>query len=71
MRRTGEKWREEIVARSIARSFAGQPLVLDAERAGALVEDLASCRTPYVCPRGKPTMIFMSTRELNRKFSRD
>ena len=34
-----------------------------------LVEDLASCRVPYVCPRGKPTMIFTSNRELDRKFS--
>jgi hypothetical protein len=25
---------------------------------------------PYVCPRGKPVMIFMSNRELDRKFGK-
>ena len=40
-------------------------------RATKLVEELAACRMPYVCPRGKPIMIFTSTRELNRKFGRD
>ena len=36
-----------------------------------LVEDLVACRMPYVCPRGKPVMIFTSVRELDRKFGRD
>jgi DNA mismatch repair ATPase MutL len=36
-----------------------------------LVEELCSCKMPYVCPRGKPVMIFTSTRELNRRFNRD
>jgi DNA mismatch repair protein MutL len=40
------------------------------EGAVKLVEELCSCRMPYVCPRGKPVMIFTSTRELNRKFDR-
>ena len=36
-----------------------------------LVEELCACRMPYVCPRGKPVMIFTSTRELDRKFARN
>ena len=70
-RRAGERWREELIARSIARSFAGMSLALTAEGAVKLVEDLCACRMPYVCPRGKLVMIFTSTRELNRKFDRN
>ena len=69
--RSGGRWREDIIARSVAKSFAGMSLSLTEEGAVKLVEELASCRMPYVCPRGKPVMIFTSTRELNRKFSRD
>lgn len=70
-RRGSVRWKEELIARSIARSFAGTDMRMTEETAVRLVEELASCRTPYVCPRGKPTIIFTSTRELNRRFSRD
>ncbi len=66
----GAKWREERIARSIARSFAGSEMNMTAESATALVEELCTCRTPYVCPRGKPVMIFTSNRELDRRFGR-
>jgi len=69
-RRSGERWRDERVAKSIARSFAGASLALTKEGAEALVEELCACRMPYVCPRGKPVMVFTSTRELDRKFDR-
>ncbi len=68
--RRGATWREELVAKSVARSFAGMSLALDADGAKCLVEELASCRMPYVSPAGKPTMIFTSTRELDRKFAK-
>lgn len=70
-RRTNARWREELIARSVARSCAGASDKLTREAAVQLVEELASCRMPYVCPRGKPIMIFTSTRELNRKFGRE
>ena len=69
-RRGGERWREELIAKSVARSFAGAPIRFTPEAATKLVEELCSCRMPYVCPRGKPVMIFTSTRELDRKFDR-
>ena len=69
--RRGNRWREELVARSIARSFAGSAVKLTADGAAKLVEELCACSMPYVCPRGKPVMIFTSTRELNRKFNRE
>ncbi len=68
--RRGDRWREELVAKSIARSFAGMSLVLDEAGATKLVEELAACRMPYVSPGGKPTMIFTSTRELDRRFAK-
>ncbi len=69
-RRSGERWRDERIAKSIAKSFAGASPALTKEGAESLVEELCACRMPYVCPRGKPVMIFTSTRELNRKFDR-
>ena len=69
-RRGGSRWREELIAKSVARSFAGASLALTDEGATKLVEELCTCRMPYVCPRGKPVMIFTSTRELDRKFDR-
>ena len=66
----GERWREELVAKSVARSFAGMSLALDEAGATRLVEELASCKMPYVSPGGKPTMIFTSTNELDRKFAK-
>ncbi len=69
-RRGGNAWREELTARSLARSFAGAARKFTADGARKLVEDLARTSMPYVCPRGKPVMIFVSNRELERKFSR-
>ena len=69
-RRSGARWREEAIAKSVARSFAGASIALTTDGATRLVEELCSCRMPYVCPRGKPVMIFTSTRELDRKFDR-
>ena len=69
-RRGGERWREELVAKSIARSFAGASPKMDADGATRLVEELGACRMPYVCPRGRPVMIFTSYRELDRKFDK-
>ena len=69
-RRGGERWREELVARSVARAFAGAEARLTEEGAVRLVTELGACRTPYVCPRGRPVMIFTSLNELRRKFDR-
>ena len=69
-RRSGARWREEMIAKSVAKSFAGASMTLTADGATKLVEELCSCHMPYVCPRGKRVMIFTSTRELNRQFDR-
>ncbi|HNX34904.1 MAG TPA: DNA mismatch repair endonuclease MutL [Kiritimatiellia bacterium] len=69
-RRGSEKWREEIVAKAACRAAAGAEEALSNENAERLVNALAATRMPYTCPRGRPTMIFTSYRELERKFGR-
>ena len=68
--RRGLDWRSDLIARSVARSFAGMSTALTEDGAIKLIEELCRCKMPYVCPRGKPVMIFTSTRELDRKFDR-
>ena len=70
-RKAGERWREEIIARTCARTYAGASTKLTEETAKQLIEDLTNCKMPYISPRGKQIMIFTSTRELDRRFSRE
>jgi DNA mismatch repair protein MutL len=69
-RRGSEKWMEELIARSICRTGSKRQLKYADDDAAKLVKKLAATRMPYTCPRGKPTMIFTSYRELERKFGR-
>ena len=66
--RGGARWRDELVAKSVARSYSRASLQLTPEAASQLVEELARTRMPYVCPRGRPIMVFTSNAELLRKF---
>ena len=69
-RRGSEKWREELVAQAACRAAAGVETALADDESARLVAELARTRMPYTCPRGRPTMIFTSYRELERKFGR-
>jgi DNA mismatch repair protein MutL len=61
---------EHTIAKTVCRHAvkANDPL------AGAelenLVEDLRQCAMPYTCPHGRPTLIEMNYRELEKKFGR-
>ena len=68
--RGGTRWRDELVAKSVARSYSRAGLQLTPEAATQLVEELARTHMPYVCPRGRPIMVFTSNAELLRKFDR-
>ncbi len=35
-----------------------------------LIDDLFACKMPYVCPHGRPTVIRITTDELDKRFSR-
>jgi DNA mismatch repair protein MutL len=69
-RRGSEKWREETVAKAACRAVAGSDDALSETATQRLVNELAVTCMPYTCPRGRPTMIFTSYRELERKFGR-
>ncbi|MDD2597877.1 MAG: DNA mismatch repair endonuclease MutL [Kiritimatiellae bacterium] len=69
-RRGSEQWIEEVIARSLSHTGSARQTKHSADEAEKLVKNLAATRMPYTCPRGKPTMIFASFRELERKFGR-
>jgi DNA mismatch repair protein MutL len=47
---------------------AGQTLALDEMR--ELLSQLARCAAPRTCPHGRPTMILLSSTQLDRQFGR-
>jgi DNA mismatch repair protein MutL len=61
---------EHVVAKTVCRHAvkANDPLV--GRELESLVEDLRRCAMPYTCPHGRPTLIEMGWRELERKFGR-
>ncbi len=61
---------EQTIAKTVCRHAvkANDPLG-DAELEN-LVNDLRHCAMPYTCPHGRPTLIEMSYRELEKKFGR-
>ena len=44
--------------------------VLSIPEMQALLKDLFACEMPYCCPHGRPTLVQISTAELERKFGR-
>ena len=61
---------EEMIASTVCRHAvkANDPLrYLEVEK---LIQDLLACDLPYCCPHGRPTMIQISTTELEKKFGR-
>lgn len=65
-----ERWREEMIA-SVASKIAvkNKNKLSDQELIG-VIQRLAVCDMPYTSPTGKPTMIFTSLREIDRRFGR-
>ena len=61
---------EHMVAKTVCRHAvkAHDPLAgIELER---LVDDLRRCSMPYTCPHGRPTLIELSYRDLEKKFGR-
>jgi DNA mismatch repair protein MutL len=71
VRRGAETWREEVVIKAACRAAVGGEGVLAEAEIARLVADLAAAKMPYTCPRGRPTMILTTYRELARKFGRE
>ena len=65
------EWARPLVAAIAGRQAVGLQRELNETELHALIRDLARTEMPYTSPRGKPTVILFSYRELNRKFGRD
>jgi len=61
---------EQTVAKTVCRHAvkANDPLAWP--ELENLIEDLRQCAMPYTCPHGRPTLIEMNFRELEKKFGR-
>jgi DNA mismatch repair protein MutL len=60
----------ETVAQAACRAAVRSGDALSEKELERLVSDLAATEMPYTCPHGRPTLIFQSFTELNRKFGR-
>jgi DNA mismatch repair protein MutL len=69
-RRGADAMVEEQVAREACRAAVSGRRHLQVQEMERLVQDLARTEMPYTCPHGRPTLIFMGFRELDRKFGR-
>ena len=61
---------EHVVAKTVCRHAVKANDPLAGRELENLVADLRRCAMPYTCPHGRPTLIEMGWRELERKFGR-
>ncbi len=61
---------EDMVAKTVCRHAVKANDPLAGKELEQLVEDLRRCEMPYTCPHGRPTLIEMGWRELEKKFGR-
>jgi DNA mismatch repair protein MutL len=61
---------EHTIAKTVCRHAVKANDPLDGPELENLVNDLRHCAMPYTCPHGRPTLIEMNYRELEKKFGR-
>ena len=61
---------EDVVAKTVCRHAVKANDPLSGPELEKLVVDLRACVMPYTCPHGRPTLIELSWRELEKKFGR-
>jgi DNA mismatch repair protein MutL len=61
---------EHTIAKTVCRHAVKANDPLRGAELENLVEDLRRCAMPYTCPHGRPTLIEMNYRELEKKFGR-
>ena len=61
---------EHVVAKTVCRHAVKANDPLAGPELENLVQDLRRCAMPYTCPHGRPTLIEMNFRELEKKFGR-
>ncbi len=62
--------REQAVQYAVCRAAVKAHDSLTEKEALGLIQELRDCEIPYTCPHGRPTMIRMSLREIERQFRR-
>lgn len=69
---TVNSWRlgEQTVAKTVCRHAVKAHDPLTDTELQQLLEDLRRCAMPYTCPHGRPTLIEMNFRELQKRFGR-
>ncbi|MBA4387885.1 MAG: DNA mismatch repair protein MutL [Verrucomicrobia bacterium] len=66
-----ERSREEAIAQAACKSAVKARDKLSLDEIERLVVELGKAEMPYTCPHGRPTVVFMSFSEINRKFGRE
>lgn len=61
---------EEVIAKTVCRHAVKANDPLGVPELEKLVNDLRHCEMPYTCPHGRPTIIEMNFRDLEKKFGR-
>jgi DNA mismatch repair protein MutL len=61
---------EHMIAKTVCRHAVKANDPLAGPELENLIEDLRHCAMPYTCPHGRPTLIEMNYRELEKKFGR-
>ena len=61
---------EQMVAKTVCRHAVKANDPLSGPELEKLISDLRHCAMPYTCPHGRPTLVEMNFRELERKFGR-
>ena len=61
---------EHTIAKTVCRHAVKAHDPLTAPELENLVRDLRKCAMPYTCPHGRPTLIEMNFRDLEKKFGR-
>jgi DNA mismatch repair protein MutL len=61
---------EHVVAKTVCRHAVKANDPLGGAELANLLEDLRRCAMPYTCPHGRPTLIEMNFKELEKKFGR-
>ena len=66
----GERIDYEQVARCACKAAVKANDHLTAEEAAALLRQLSKCDLPFACPHGRPTILNISMKEIERRFGR-
>ncbi len=61
---------EDAIATTACRASVKSNDALSIPEMQALLKDLFACEMPYCCPHGRPTLVQISTGELEKKFGR-